>query len=745
MPLLVAPVDSAMADGGSGRSASPADTLCATSARHSARPERTSARHEPTNCVGCHLCKSSEKPLPHCVAGIRMCNQCNAGVRSKHRALRKENGADALREDRQLMISDPAAWRKETIEFSDRSTRVSARILVKKRVVKTKQNRRGRRHERRRPKLTMTKTRYKNYVCFWDNVDSAEASSDYERLLVEQGRRDNVQVEGNEQDDSVSFSEHASCTDEEEVHEEDTPQAQRQERSSRGAIESRPASGRRTERRSSRSRDRRRPAAQHGGDRRGGHRAEGAPASSAGADGQSARPQKKPKSAGASRMEVAKEIAADNENVGFLVRRDELKSKVKASMSVAAALVLKLTGVTSAFTKKHGEPNHSDLPHPTDELLTQATQAEVRFGKFASRIQDVKEAELPAISAEAMQADKELEIMQGKVKKQLETLQYLRANKGSEHRSCYQAKRWRLTRLQGQLCNGSFEPGLASLLAKAVNRIYDKADKPPLPQVDPEGKCQIFLNKPWSECSKMQPAVWTTEHLPYPKEFFEQHSANIMAKAEELVESVKENVKWRGAMGEIENVNLDMNFGDFGAVEALASPGGKPWMLAVRMTSKRCSPRNFPMPGLPTVVRSLDEHCVVAAAPVEGALAKGITIENMEQCWATAEGEKHWAEHGFITRLKVGEVCYLPPTWWPVVTACPLELIAGKQTKATLEHIATCMCVTLFSKEFMADTKEDSLKAIKHANSQVLDSKAAAAGAMDMWKHRKATFDGLSL
>ena len=52
-------------------------------------------------------------------------------------------------------------------------------------------------------------------------MESADASSDFERLLVEQGRKDTVKVDGNEEDYSLSFSEHASNIDEEEWHEED--------------------------------------------------------------------------------------------------------------------------------------------------------------------------------------------------------------------------------------------------------------------------------------------------------------------------------------------------------------------------------------------------------------------------------------------------------------------------------------------------------------------------------------------
>ena len=183
-------------------------------AARSVRSSRTPARI----ATACYLCQNSSKPLPYNTAGQQFCSECNAGVRAKHRVLRQEGRETAVKADKDLLLTEPRKWRAETLVWLGKEGRGKARAAVRTTTRKVKSHATGKRHQRRRTKVILNKTRYKRYVAFWDGMDSADASSDFERLRTEQGGGDEVKIlDLGAREDSVSFSEEEERSEEEEA------------------------------------------------------------------------------------------------------------------------------------------------------------------------------------------------------------------------------------------------------------------------------------------------------------------------------------------------------------------------------------------------------------------------------------------------------------------------------------------------------------------------------------------------
>ena len=143
-----------------------------------------------------------------------------------------------------------------------------------------------------------------------------------------------------------------------------------------------------------------------------------------------------------------------------------------------------------------------------------------------------------------------------KAKKQLETVAYLKANKGSESRVAYQSRRWRIARLVQGFVQGQFETGFAGVLAKAVNAMYDEKHAGKSQErsgLEFVSKVDISVNMAWTDCAKVRPAVWTQmDKLPFKFEEFEKNDARLKAKVDELTKNLRDAPRWKGAMGEVD-------------------------------------------------------------------------------------------------------------------------------------------------------------------------------------------------
>ena len=170
----------------------------------------------------------------------------------------------------------------------------------------------------------------------------------------------------------------------------------------------------------------------------------------------------------------AQQVAADNEKVWFLVQREGLKQRLVRDTDEATSWSTKLKACVAQFQDKHGSLNVKDLPHTNEELMKVCKALIDKFSAWRLESQACEESNDDALVVNAENCEQDMAAFGVKAKKQLETVAYMKANKGSESRVAYQSRRWRIARLVQGFVQGQFETGFAGVLAKAVNAMYDE-------------------------------------------------------------------------------------------------------------------------------------------------------------------------------------------------------------------------------------------------------------------------------
>ena len=169
---------------------------------------------------GCHSCGGS--PTPFSSSGVRLCARCNAAMRAKHHTLRQDD-PNLVRDDQIAMVQDADQWRQDLKVWMDNKDRVAARNGLKKTLTSTKKRKsKGMRRERHDGEIELTKTRYNKFVNMWDDVESSEAESEFERLLITQGGDKTVWIQDvGRKRGNVDFSESATDIEQVEVPDDD--------------------------------------------------------------------------------------------------------------------------------------------------------------------------------------------------------------------------------------------------------------------------------------------------------------------------------------------------------------------------------------------------------------------------------------------------------------------------------------------------------------------------------------------
>ena len=724
-----------------GNSGSDADTLVpetqVSGGSGSVRSMRTAASPKSTSGSkrSCYLCQTSGVGLPHVIDGCNFCKRCEVAMRAKKRVLR-EDGKEAVNEDRIKMKRNPEQWRQDTSPWLD--DRGAARLNTRKKISKSKVKRRGKRNENKSGQVEMTKQRYKKYVGWWDDAESLDAESEFERLLVEQNS-DNGMVwiaDLGRRREHISYSDSASQQEEFEDDDGDDGDDNAQATPRRG----RQGRGRSREPHRDRQRGR-----SHSRSRR---RGEGQSRSTAqGSAGPGAPTQAEPKApnarAGGGKPRKPQAPSEPNEAVSFLSSRENLKqrlvSAVKGLTELKKTLAVGLKD--QAKRKVSREVDSSDLPHDNEALNGQCDSFIEKYTKWQDRAKKVKQTDISVFEEEVTQADNKVPELEGKIRKQLETLKFAGKTLSNEYRKVYQHRRWRVQKVIQHCVAAQFDPGLAKLVATALNRMWEAqaelADDTEV-KVDPQCKELIAVNKEWSEIDKNKPAVWTSgDKLPFPDAFLADAVPKLNEKAQCMNAEIVENKTWGGAQGQILGTGIPEEFGAVGTVPAFAEPGGQPWMVACRPYAKRRGPRNFPLPGYPAMLRSRDDSLVIVCSPMSPLLERGITIQTMEAYWNSSEGQKLFTDRSCVFRLKAGETCFLPSGWWPCMTAASLDLSAKAGPSASQTCFPSAVCIALLQKTLWADASKEAMAAFKSWNDKHMTSKSSS----EMWAQRKTTFD----
>ena len=115
-------------------------------------------------------------------------------------------------------------------------------------------------------------------------------------------------------------------------------------------------------------------------------------------------------------------------------------------------LVGKLVSATQACDKKFGAIAQRDLKHNSADLQAACANIKNKYGEFIGRAAAVDENGFEVLCADVSVQDQDYTDVEKKIKSQMETIDYLRSQKGTTHRSSYQTRRWRVQKLQ----QGSF-------------------------------------------------------------------------------------------------------------------------------------------------------------------------------------------------------------------------------------------------------------------------------------------------
>ena len=176
----------------------------------------------------------------------------------------------------------------------------------------------------------------------------------------------------------------------------------------------------------------------------------------------------------------------------------------------AEGTISNLESKMKALKTRHGAVHEADLPHKSDILLAEGKAIVKSFQTWQLTAVAVQEGGLVALTAEVSGGEAKLLDVDAKVKKQLQTMMYVSTIKSSESRASYQARRWRISKMEQGFVKGKFDGGMSSVLAKALNRIFEgvnAAGDDGKIMVDPKCLARIAVNQKWAQIDQSKPAL----------------------------------------------------------------------------------------------------------------------------------------------------------------------------------------------------------------------------------------------
>lgn len=669
------------------------------------RKRREQAVEKPEKPHDCHVCE--EPGAGKVFHGFFTHMGCHAALRCRHRQIKQGGGQTAIDEELRFMREEPAEWRLEVKPLLEPDTRGTARAAARSKAKRFQDQCDVNSRKKVKDKLTLTKRRYKHYCWLWDGIQSDEASSDFEKILVEQNGTDTIDIDDIPRMRTETGTENRTGT--------------------RTYIED-------------------------GSDNHGGRSRSPPPvprmsgASAPGAGDPTPITKSRAHRFGHAQPTFARSgsgplsvVCAEKEydSVAFMRKKDDFKNGLQA-------LLQEITGTKGSkaalnlMEKELSAKNAgtADLPYTTSELLTKIQSMTDQLKALISDAAAMEKDGVDAVGAKIEVARSQVVELNKVIDEQLAAGNWKLAQARNGIRSNYHSKRWQNQKMTQKLVSGGYMPKHAQFVSEAIMR---EEAQPADTTADSDGvvfvKTKPQLDPSVGEFNNGQVALFSKKDVPLVKAFFDTADANkdvLSTKWTSLLAALDANPKWPGSFGVVSSGLIPEAFGSETLAQA-DTAGGKPWLLAVKKYAKRFGPSAVALPGAPCLYFALDQPVYVSASPVALVLEMGIALHDFDRFCSTDGGREFLKAKSVFLKITPGTCCFVPAGW-----VCHLLYADNKATpkKVTIEATGVLVYVLFIGAWFSA--LPDNVRRALHAwNKEQFEFRHESG----MWKDRASAFN----
>ena len=256
-------------------------------------------------------------------------------------------------------------------------------------------------------------------------------------------------------------------------------------------------------------------------------------------------------------------------------------------------------------------------------------------------------------------------------KELMEGLAYKVKQSGIEQRRMYATSHWQGAKAMNHYQKGGHGEGVAKYLGFKTSAFEKAVANGSLWEtLLPTG---VVLNPTAEEFDLGLPCVFAAETdkniTVEGLEFFESIAEACDEKYLRMVHQMNENPRWVGCLGVIEAPIVDSSFVRLG--KGISSDeGSKPSLQVFRNNARRHLAKEVPFHATAGCFHNTGAIVIfVLAIPIEGILARGITMDTIERYIDTTEGYKYVDKYGITTPLSPKATLYMPAGFAIFVTS----------------------------------------------------------------------------
>ena len=210
----------------------------------------------------------------------------------------------------------------------------------------------------------------------------------------------------------------------------------------------------------------------------------------------------------------------------------------------------------------------------------------------------------------------------------------------------------------------------------------------------------------------------------------------LTKKMGSLVEVLLATPKWAGAMKGRECEIA--KFAEWGLAERpalLEEPGSLPWLNCFLPWAWRTGPGAWPMPGIGSFVKSLDNLVYLQIISIEAFNSQGVGPTDIPACLETETGGRLWDTSSMILPLAPGSVAWVPYGYvtYPLIVGD----VDSKKKGPAAGDCGKVVVLPLFSQSEATKLDEAVWKALVIHNRQHFKKMLSK----DLWSNRHTTFE----
>ena len=295
----------------------------------------------------------------------------------------------------------------------------------------------------------------------------------------------------------------------------------------------------------------------------------------------------------------------------FLILKDSLVARLAA---VTEAFTLPKTGKLALLTAaqdnsdKHG-CDQKNLTHKTCDIIAQITLLQQTNGRLIEQVEGLAKTGVAALLCEIDSHEGNSRQHQEQSVAHVEALKYKVEQKADKTRAVYFQSRYQCDKRAKTLFGGKHGKNVSRFCGKFATDIYahDVASlgkNPYIPELEEKSVITVDPDK----FDYAVPTIFTSLENVFVKAMV-AHQASASPKVDTVLQTIaqcmKDNKTWPGALAPIGSASEGWDSGDLKA-EHTSEMGAASWLMGNRKNARRVGPGAWPLPGVACMMKIME-------------------------------------------------------------------------------------------------------------------------------------------